>query len=89
MVDGGCIKETPLREIKNSVMKEVKTSGFNLDFNINEDIEDKNASNDTMLGKKRKYLPKIYQTMIDKNLSKTSTQNTKENYNCEISNFQI
>lgn len=89
MVDGGCIKETPLREIKNSVMKEVKTSGFNLDFNINEDIEDKNASNDTMLGKKRKYLPKIYQTMIDKNLSKTPTQNTKENYNCEISNFQI
>ena len=48
-----------------------------------------NGSNDVLLGKKRKYLPKIYQTMLDKNINKTPTQTSKENFTNEISNFQI
>ena len=80
------IKETPLKEIRNSVLKESnKTSTFNID----EDI-DENRQSETMLGKKRKFLPKIYQTIIDKNITKTPTQSTKENnFSGEISNFQI
>ena len=79
------IKETPLKEIRNSVVKESnKTSTFNID----EDI-DENKQNETMLGKKRKFLPKIYQTIIEKNITKTPTQSTKENFTGEISNFQI
>lgn len=92
------IKETPLREIKNSVIKDVKitdtnkTSSFNLDINEDNLIEAQaqpNGSNDVLLGKKRKYLPKIYQTMLDKNINKTPTQTSKENFTNEISNFQI
>ena len=79
-------KETPIRDniIKTTSIKSERK------FLSSDYGEDEPNGNENLLGKKRKFLPKIYQNILENKASaSTKTPSKKDNVNLEISTFQI